>query len=183
MDLTSLTLSVWASGFLAATLLPGGSEVAFIWTLAQVQGLVDLLPGESANYWSYWLLVNISLANTLGALVTFAMGYFGIRLLPSLSADEPTGKTVPNIPQLHNSRNAAPVSESKPKRYIVVATGWFKRFGIWTLLLSWLPLVGDFLCLAAGAARLPVFASVVLIFFGKLVRYLILLWGYMGVFA
>lgn len=33
------------------------------------------------------------------------------------------------------------------------AAGWFRRHGIWLLLFSWVPVVGDPLTLAAGAAR------------------------------
>lgn len=34
------------------------------------------------------------------------------------------------------------------------ATGWLKRYGAVTLLLSWMPVVGDLLCLLAGWMRI-----------------------------
>jgi membrane protein YqaA with SNARE-associated domain len=48
------------------------------------------------------------------------------------------------------------------------------QFGVWVLLLSWLPLVGDVLCFVAGAAKLPVVQSSLLMLIGKLARYSIL---------
>jgi len=34
------------------------------------------------------------------------------------------------------------------------ATGWLKRYGAATLLLSWMPVIGDLLCLLAGWMRI-----------------------------
>ena len=50
-----------------------------------------------------------------------------------------------------------------------------KRYGAITLLLSWLPVVGDLFCAIAGWLRLNFVASSVFIFLGKLVRYVALL--------
>lgn len=50
-----------------------------------------------------------------------------------------------------------------------------KRYGAITLLLSWLPVVGDLFCAIAGWLRLNFVASGLFIFLGKLVRYVALL--------
>ncbi len=50
-----------------------------------------------------------------------------------------------------------------------------KRYGAITLLLSWLPVVGDLFCAIAGWLRLNFVASSFFIFLGKLVRYVVLL--------
>jgi len=50
-----------------------------------------------------------------------------------------------------------------------------KRYGAITLLLSWLPVVGDLFCAIAGWLRLNFVVSSVFIFIGKLVRYVALL--------
>jgi membrane protein YqaA with SNARE-associated domain len=47
-----------------------------------------------------------------------------------------------------------------------------RRYGAWALLLSWVPIVGDALCAAAGWLRVPFAASLAAIAFGKLARYL-----------
>ena len=51
------------------------------------------------------------------------------------------------------------------------ATRWFRRWGKWSLLASWLPVVGDPLTLAAGLSRLrfPVFLLFVVV--AKTTRY------------
>ena len=50
-----------------------------------------------------------------------------------------------------------------------------KRYGVITLLFSWLPVVGDLFCAIAGWLRLNFVVSSVFIFLGKLVRYVALL--------
>lgn len=52
------------------------------------------------------------------------------------------------------------------------ATRWMQRYGAWTLLLAWVPVVGDGLCAAAGWLRVPWLAATAAIAAGKLVRYL-----------
>ena len=48
-----------------------------------------------------------------------------------------------------------------------------RRYGAWSLLLSWVPIVGDALCAAAGWLRIPLAASVAAMAAGKLARYLV----------
>lgn len=43
----------------------------------------------------------------------------------------------------------------KTSRWQEKATGWLKRYGAATLLLSWMPVIGDLLCLLAGWMRIP----------------------------
>ncbi len=50
--------------------------------------------------------------------------------------------------------------------------GWLQRFGPKTLLLSWLPVVGDPLCTLAGWLKMPFWPCVVYMAIGKLGRYL-----------
>lgn len=49
-----------------------------------------------------------------------------------------------------------------------------QRWGAYSLLLAWLPIVGDALCMAAGYLRLPLAISVACIAIGKCLRYLLL---------
>jgi len=50
--------------------------------------------------------------------------------------------------------------------------GWYRRWGRWSLLLSWAPLIGDALCLAAGVLREPLPSFLGIVFTAKLLRYL-----------
>ena len=46
-----------------------------------------------------------------------------------------------------------------------------RRYGVWTLLLSWVPLIGDALCVASGWLRHDWRVATVAIAAGKLARY------------
>ncbi|HAV35439.1 MAG TPA: hypothetical protein DCX52_03610 [Massilia sp.] len=50
--------------------------------------------------------------------------------------------------------------------------GWLRRFGAKTMLLSWLPGIGDPLCSLAGWLHLPFWPSVLYMAIGKFARYL-----------
>ena len=53
------------------------------------------------------------------------------------------------------------------------AVGWVRRYGAWALLLSWVPIVGDAMCAAAGWLRVGVVPAVAAMALGKLARYLV----------
>jgi membrane protein YqaA with SNARE-associated domain len=59
-----------------------------------------------------------------------------------------------------------------PAREPIRSLGWVRRWGNLALLLSWLPVVGDGLCVAAGWLRLNWLGSLACIALGKLARYL-----------
>ena len=56
------------------------------------------------------------------------------------------------------------------------ATRWCARWGHWSLLGSWLPVIGDPLALAAGVLREPLWRFVLIVTIGKGGRYLMLAW-------
>jgi membrane protein YqaA with SNARE-associated domain len=58
------------------------------------------------------------------------------------------------------------------------AVAWLKKYGVWSLLFSWVPLFGDALCVAAGWLRVNVWAALVLFAIGKLVRYVVVAGGW-----
>lgn len=123
---------LFLSAFLAATLLPGGSELAFV-------AYLKWQPGSA------WLALMVAtLGNTLGGLTTVWLG----RRLPVA----PQGRHFPRL------------------------EAWMRRFGAFTLLFSWLPLVGDAMCLLAGWQRVAWLPATVYILLGKGLRYLALLW-------
>lgn len=96
-----------------------------------------------------WLLLSIaSIGNTLGALTTWILGYLLARRFPLEDRLSP--------------RQQQAVSR-------------LRTWGSPALLLSWLPLVGDPLCFAAGYLRLPFALSLLFIALGKIARYAVLL--------
>ncbi|WP_019170290.1 YqaA family protein [Pseudaminobacter salicylatoxidans] len=52
------------------------------------------------------------------------------------------------------------------------ATQWYRRYGRWSLLLSWVPVVGDPLTIVAGVMREPLWSFVAIVAVAKIARYL-----------
>lgn len=53
---------------------------------------------------------------------------------------------------------------------------WLERFGAKTMLLAWLPGIGDPICTLAGWLKLPFWPSVLYMAIGKFVRYVLMSW-------
>ena len=96
------------------------------------------------------LLAAATVGNVAGSLVNWCLGRFLIR---------------------YRDRRWFPVSE---RRYYQAVT-WYERFGVWSLLFAWLPIIGDPLTVIAGALRVRLLPVVVLVSIGKLGRYLVVL--------
>lgn len=54
--------------------------------------------------------------------------------------------------------------------------GWLKRYGPKTMLLSWLPGVGDPICTVAGWLKMPFWPSIWYMAIGKFMRYVVMTW-------
>lgn len=63
------------------------------------------------------------------------------------------------------------------------AQGWYRRYGRWSLLLSWAPVIGDPLTVAAGFLREPFWSFLILVTIAKTVRYVLLALGALGVMS
>lgn len=48
---------------------------------------------------------------------------------------------------------------------------WFQRYGVWSLLLAWMPIGGDPLTLVAGIMRVNLWLFILLVGIGKTLRY------------
>ena len=53
------------------------------------------------------------------------------------------------------------------------AQRWYRRYGRWTLLLSWMPVIGDALTLIAGVLRERLITFVLIVAIAKTARYLV----------
>lgn len=98
------------------------------------------------------LLAAASLGNVLGSVVNWVLGRFIERF-----AD----------------RKWFPASPAALAR----ARGQYERWGRWSLLLSWAPVVGDPLTVIAGMLREPLWRFLVLVTIAKVGRYLVLVWA------
>lgn len=54
------------------------------------------------------------------------------------------------------------------------AGNWYRKYGWWSLLLSWAPIIGDPLTVAAGIMREPFFRFLLVVSIAKFGRYLLL---------
>jgi len=61
----------------------------------------------------------------------------------------------------------------KTSRWQEKAAGWLKRYGAATLLLSWMPVIGDLLCLLAGWMRISWGPVLFFLCLGKALRYVL----------
>lgn len=61
------------------------------------------------------------------------------------------------------------------------AQAWYRRYGKWSLLLSWMPVIGDPLTLAAGVMHEPLRAVVPLLVVAKTTRYAVVAWATLAV--
>jgi membrane protein YqaA with SNARE-associated domain len=118
-----------------------------------------LLPGHSeallvalllAGHAPFALLIAATLGNVLGSLTNWFIGRGLARL---------------------GERAVAPARQAALER----AGAWYRRYGKWSLLLSWVPVIGDPLTVVAGVLREPLPVFLLIVGFAKLARYLVVL--------
>lgn len=117
-------------------------------TVLPAQSEIGLAALVASGDFSLWGLILVaSLGNTLGAVVNWGLGR-GVERL--------------------GSKRWFPLSPERLSR----AMAWYRRYGRWSLLLSWMPIIGDPLTLAAGVLREPLWSFLLLVSFAKTARYL-----------
>ena len=90
--------------------------------------------------------------------------------------------TVATVGNTLGSMTSYAIGRFFPKKVSNRALDWLQRWGVYALLLSWLPLVGDALPLAAGWLRIHWFKSLIFIMIGKAGRYTALAFGFAQLF-
>jgi len=91
-----------------------------------------------------WLVASIG--NTLGAVVNWALGRWLLH---------------------YQEHKWFPFKQGDLEK----ADKWFQRYGVWSLLLSWVPLIGDPITFAAGFLRVRFGIFIILVGFAKSARY------------
>ena len=100
-----------------------------------------------AEHYQVWLLVAAaSLGNTLGSCANWWLGRFIARF---------------------EDKRWFPLSKAQVAR----AEGWYHQYGRWSLLLSWVPIIGDPLTIVAGVLREPFPIFLALVAIAKTARY------------
>lgn len=118
-------------------------------TILPLQSEVMLTGLLLADYPPVWLIAIASAGNVLGSIVNWIIGR-----------------------QVERFRDWRwfPVKLAQLDR----AQRWYQRHGKWSLLLSWVPVVGDPLTVVAGVLREPLPTFIVLVTIAKVGRYLAL---------
>ena len=103
----------------------------------------------SSNYNNLLLLIFASLGNILGSVVNWVLGFYSRNLA---------------------TKRWFPFKDKQIKK----SSSWFNRFGKWSLLFAWFPIIGDPLTLAAGLLRVKFIEFLILVTIGKVSRYIVI---------
>jgi membrane protein YqaA with SNARE-associated domain len=101
------------------------------------------------NYNNLLLLIVASSGNILGSIVNWTLGFYSRNL---------------------TSKKWFPFKDEQIKR----SSNWFNKFGKWSLLFAWIPIIGDPLTLAAGLLRVKFTEFLILVSIGKVFRYFLI---------
>ncbi len=101
------------------------------------------------NYNNLLLLIAASIGNVLGSVFNWVCGYYVNYFI---------------------KKPWFPIKQDK----IVKGTEIFNKYGKWSLLLSWVPFIGDPITFVAGTLRFSLVPFLILVSIGKVGRYLII---------
>jgi len=104
---------------------------------------------STSNYDNLLLLVFASFGNVLGSVFNWGLGFYARNL---------------------TIKKWFPFKETQIER----SSKWFSKFGKWSLLFAWVPILGDPLTFVAGLLRVRFFDFIILVAIGKVSRYLII---------
>lgn len=122
---------------------------ASILPLASEPVLLGLVLLDQYSIWMLWLVASVG--NTLGSVLNWGLARYALHW---------------------QHKRWFPVREQQ----LAKASDWFRRFGVWSLLLAWLPIIGDALTFAAGLLRVRLSVFLLLVGLGKAARYAAILW-------
>ena len=103
----------------------------------------------SSNYNNLSLLIFASLGNILGSVVNWVLGFYSRNLA---------------------TKRWFPFKDKQIKK----SSSWFNRFGKWSLLFAWVPIIGDPLTLVGGLLRVKFIEFLILVTIGKVSRYIVI---------
>ena len=103
----------------------------------------------TSNYDNVLLLIVASFGNVLGSVVNWVLGFYSRNL---------------------TIKKWFPFKETQIER----SSKWFSKFGKWSLLFAWVPIIGDPLTLVAGLLRVRFLDFIILVAIGKVSRYLLI---------
>ena len=99
------------------------------------------------NYNRTLLITFSSLGNILGSVFNWVLGFYFIKL---------------------QNKKWFPFNQEQ----ISKSSQWFEKYGKWSLLFAWVPIIGDPLTFVAGTMKTKFFIFLILVSIGKISRYL-----------
>ncbi len=129
------------------TLLAVSFMVATIIPFGSELYFASLLPLDKYN--NLLLLISASIGNILGSVFNWLCGYYVNYFI---------------------KKPWFPIKKNKIQK----GTELFNKYGKWSLLLSWVPFIGDPITFAAGILRYSFLPFLVLVSIGKVGRYLVI---------
>lgn len=120
---------------------------ATIFPFQSEAALVGLLVSDA--YPAILLVAAASVGNTAGSCINWGLGRGA---------------------ESFRNRKWFPVKPEQLER----SSKWYRRYGKWSLLLSWAPIIGDPLTVAAGVLREPFWSFLLLVAIAKTGRYMVL---------
>jgi membrane protein YqaA with SNARE-associated domain len=103
----------------------------------------------TSNFDSLVLLIVASFGNVLGSVFNWVLGFYSRNL---------------------TIKKWFPFKDEQIER----SSKWFNKFGRWSLLFAWVPIIGDPLTLAAGLFRIKFIEFLILVIIGKVSRYVVI---------
>ncbi|MEL6150386.1 MAG: YqaA family protein [Chloroflexota bacterium] len=135
--------------FIAATLIAAPSDV-----------LAAIMP--QLGYDPIRVFAVAATAGMLGNLINYYIGRYGYDFV---------------LTRFFMNRDDDDQKQNTPDRWMKRAEQVYERYGVWTLLLSGTPFIGDPLTTVAGAFRVNLWVFFVLVFIGKVWKYALMLGG------
>lgn len=123
-----------------------------------------LLPGGSEALFIYLLSEHLSptlllaiatLGNTLGSFVNYILGKYATDFALSKGYMK--------------------------EKHLIKASSVFEKYGAWSLLFSWLPIIGDPLTFVAGIVRYSWWKFLMIVGFAKFARYIFVYLGFLSI--
>jgi len=117
-------------------------------TIIPAQSEIVLATMHIQNNHNVWLLVIIaSTGNIIGSLINLFLGCYLIKF---------------------QNKKWFPIN----KKSLARATNCYQKYGVWSLLFSWVPIIGDPLTVVSGVFRTPIHIFLILVSVAKTLRYI-----------
>ena len=122
-------------------------------TIIPFSSEVVLVGMLAAGFDSTGVVIVATVGNTMGGMSSFYLGYLG------------------KWTWIENKLKV-------PREKVLRFKSWIDKYGSITAFFCWLPFIGDILAIALGFFRAKVWMVFMLMFVGKLLRYLLVVWGW-----